>query len=131
MRDILFRGKRIDNGEWLEGYYMNLGNKYHYILSGKLDIAYGCLDLVKYPISPETVGQYTGLKDKNGKRIFEGDIIVYSEDYTYRVFWDNDELSFGVDGINNIDSDRLGNLYGVSCEVIGNIHDNPELLDVT
>lgn len=71
----LYRGKR-SNGEWVEGFYMNLGGKYHYILDGKLDITGGFPDLVKYEVDPDTVGECTGDTDKNGKLIFEDDVVL-------------------------------------------------------
>ena len=145
MREILFRGKQIDYGKWVEGGFHVWETRQPCVVGDDKLKA----DEIKYMITvnsfadwnmprsmqareviPETVGQYTGLKDKNSKRIFEGDIIVYSDEYRYRVFWNNDETAFWVDGINNIDLDRLGNLFESSCEVIGNIHDNPELLTV-
>jgi uncharacterized phage protein (TIGR01671 family) len=125
-REILFRGKRVRDGEWVYGYYANcrlprgrLYNTGHYII--KYPDSY-------YEIYTSTLGQYTGLKDRNGKRIFEGDVLFDphpSIKKHYTVIWEGGTfyrrtsnghyLSFTV--LNSIDF-----------EVIGNIHDNPELL---
>ena len=137
MREILFRGKRKDNGEWIKGYYLCIGGKYHYILTGILDITKGFPDLVKYEVIPETIGQYIGLTDKNGKEIFEGYIlkvcrgedieigyVIYDERmaaYSVSVT-ENDCLVF-IDWFIAKQEDNR-----VWIEVIGNIHDNPELL---
>ena len=127
IRDIIFRGKRIDNGEWVEGYFVNLWlmhyQKHQPIITDN--------NAVSYDVDPSTVGQYTGLTDKNGKRIFEGDIVKtdkFSEPNKQYIIKYN--LQFGA----FIGQDRY-NLYFVTFdgdsgefEVIGNIHDNPELL---
>ena len=126
MREILFRGKRNDNGEWAVSGDVFLGGKrkYIYIPNPDTDMsakAYLCREVI-----PETVGQYTGLTDKNGKEIFEGDIVkdcygriaqcLYNET-RYRLLFNGThytrELEFASE---------------VEYEIIGNIHDNPELL---
>ena len=122
MREILFRGQRKDNGEWIEGYYVRLG-EHHYILTGKLDITKGFPIFVHYEVLPETVGQYTGLTDKNGKKIFEGVIVSFNE-YHYSIEWKKERCGFGF----RETADRLLEIDGEHCEVIGNIHDCPELL---
>ena len=125
MREILFRGKRIDNGEWLEGYYGFDDNK-PLIAINKANGING------YFVAAETVGQYTGLTDKNGKRIFEGDIIRInnSKEFCFEVVFEN---YWGAVAVNrNIKKFKYfrhpleynnSNKY----EIIGNTHDNPEL----
>ena len=133
MREILFRGKRADNGEWVIGYYVQkkdpllVGVAYHYILTQEKDNC-GCLmsTVSWYKVIPETVGQYTGLTDKNGKKIFDGDICKhrsnYSGEYVISVvaYTDGQFLAMADNNSGFNLSDNL--------EVIGNIHDNPELL---
>ena len=124
MREIIFRGKRLDNGEWVEGsLWINIDRPF--IISPG--------NCVGYPVDRATVGQYTGLKDKNGKRIFEGDILgsrydkLYPDDVAIEVVkWFRN--GWYIQQENNL-PDALCE-YGVLpySEVIGNIHDNPELL---
>ena len=123
MREILFRGKRTDNGEWIEGFYSAeeynpyIG-KIEYI--PRIQIIGKCVSL---GVIPETVGQYTGLTDKNDVRIFEGDIIRFEDDIGY-VIYNGDDARFLVDSPNMYISMDYSNEF----EVIGNIHDNPEIL---
>ena len=129
MREIIFRGKRLVNGEWAEGYFVNLWminyQKHQPIITDN--------NAVSYDVDPYTVGQYTGLKDKHGKRIFEGDILgsrydnLYPDDVAIEVVkWFRN--GWYIQQENNL-PDALCE-YGVLpySEVIGNIHDNPELL---
>lgn len=126
MREILFRGKRIDDGEWLYGHYVHQYGADMIYLPDGVDREYG---FDYYHIDKETVGQYTGLTDRNGKKIFEGDIIkniaghVYCGSYTYTVVWRCGWFC-GEGGVVDIQPE-----YFNCCEVIGNIHDNPELLN--
>ena len=133
MREILFRGKRKDNGEWVKGDFCSpcnivfLENGYDAVL-GKDD----CPICNDFEVIPETVGQYTGLTDKNGKKIFEGDKV--------NVNTNKDTLCHRYEGRNLvIEFDEYhrfianGRLAYPLCnhyewEIIGNIHDNPELL---
>ena len=130
MHDIEFRGKRIDNGEWVEGYYYKA--KYYRTDDELCD--YITVPHPKeynepsshYIVNAETVGQYTGLKDKNGTKIFEGDIVLLKGDEEpYQVAFD--ESCFQVYG--NSICYVMDNFYDHDIEVIGNIYDNPELLD--
>lgn len=130
MREILFRGKRTDNGEWVEGYYSNLGGNHPRILKDNIFIGKRgmVLELENIKVLPETVGQYTGLTDKNGKKIFEGDIVRaftrFSEIYVSPVAYHDGTFWF-----KNWSWTKF--LFKFEkIEVIGNIHDNPELLKV-
>ena len=145
MRDILFRGKRKDNGEWVQGDFCGpcnivfIENGYDPVL-GKCDSPM-CND---YEIIPETVGQYTGLKDKNGKMIFEGDVVkgvAFSTDFIGVIIWIEEIAGFGVRYFNNkreptawenssiLKMIQKGHKDKFAAEIIGNIHDNPELLE--
>ena len=125
-REILFRGK-TSAGEWVEGYYLNRSNE-------KEDIH--CI-MEKYPatvgkrVIPETVGQFTGLYDKNGKKIFEGDIIKYPYHKSYNVIaFENGAFGYTTKRFECFRSfdDGEDGIAADLAEVIGNIHDNPELL---
>ena len=131
MREILFRGKRTINGDWVYGDFVH-GNERKSLRDSIFVYDSETQSFNDYKINPSTLGQYTGLTDKNGKRIFEGDIVKtdkFSEpNKQYIIKYD---LQFGA----FIGQDRY-NVYFVTFdgdsgefEVIGNITDNPELLD--
>ena len=146
MRKILFRGKRLDNGEWLYGDLRQApyfdGDTATYIMA---PIPGSISSYINYSVDPSTVGQYTGLTDKNGKKIFEGDILHYTgltteyDDFCYVVF---DCAEFALKFI-TMDKQTMAKnelellplqrgLFDFcresnSFEVIGNIHDNPEV----
>ena len=122
MREILFRGKRTDNGEWVEGMLARFNPMF------EVANIVGVGEIL-VPVFPSTVGQYTGLTDKDGKKIFEGDIVncyTFTGMNDYRrgvVHWN--EMFCGWHGKESCSLlCGLGEIY----EVIGNIHDNPELL---
>lgn len=124
MREILFKAKRIDNGEWVEGYLV----KYP---SSKVEIFKECGEppdiLLRCEVDPETLCQCTGLKDKNGKRIWENDIIRDIEMGYQSVFFDSDIAGFALD--DGKFENSFGEFYAGDCEVVGNIFDNAELLE--
>lgn len=124
MREILFRAKRVDNGEWVKGFLSKSRN-----IEEKPALLKPCIDyeengvMMSSIVDPETVGQYTGLTDKNGNKIFEGDI-VSAHGYLGYVSTDTDYWEIHW----NNDFNRELYLWKDTAEVIGNIHDNPELL---
>lgn len=139
MREILFRGKRTDCGEWVEGYLnqhrgrvifdcccnaINANDYYINDWTEKLDTdLYGCV----YKVDPETVGQYTGLTDKNGTKIFEGDILTIENEGVYAAIkYNESNAAFYVEDEDH--EDYLGEAWETDVVIIGNIHDNPELL---
>ena len=136
MREVLFRGKQTDNGEWIEGAYspfhLNFGEReekpHIIIISDDEDI-----DGLWCEVIPETVGQYTGLTDKNGRKIFEGDIVEGNSEYfTYthpygKVVYDGGQYLISFDDVLE-DIECLG-AWANDVEIIGNIYDNPELLE--
>lgn len=145
MRKILFKGKRTDNGEWVCGYYVlrkrpyfkNKGANLEHIICDNLviddfnDKQFVDTIPITYSVDPETVGQYTGLTDTNGNKIFEGDIVVSDyidyEDERGVIQWDSDIAKFIITfSTFTIDFD---NVYGRELEIVGNVYDNPELLE--
>lgn len=122
-REILFRGKRLDNGEWVYGYYCE-AEMFDHAGTEYFIIEYSC-DGTQHYVDPATVGQYTGLTDKNGQNIFVGDIIKHKCNF-FEIRYSIEQarfLAFLPNGVFNPIALR-------NCEVIGNIHDNPELLEV-
>ena len=140
MREILFRGKRVNNGEWVQGFYVYYvlsplpKQQFQRITTGEA-MGYGATE--SYDVIPETIGQYTGLTDKNGTKIFEGDIVeghCHSQ-WSHRlqrcvVEYDRD--SFKSRRYLNYPDEKhyfeYKVLFSKDVVVIGNIHDNPELL---
>lgn len=148
MREILFRGKRINNGEWVssgnlitfndegEGkqFFIPEANAKCTSSHDEQDNIIAFPSGVFYKVDPKTIGQYTGRTDKNGKKIFEGDVCrFYGTDgcSDYVVFWDDTVSQWTVRQIDLGAKDVLDSYFAECCEVIGNIHDTPELLEVT
>ena len=131
MREILFRGK-TDKGEWVQGAYYHQAEFYgeqcsfHYIIESCDELEDNMMWALR--VIPETIGQYTGLTDKNGKKIFEGDIVSISGDFKgiYTCVWE--EYHFDYELENKTMRCCLACVYSDDIKVIGNIHDNPELL---
>lgn len=141
IREVIFRGKRISDSKWVEGFMYSQ----HFPLEFRDDFYIRCYD-TDYLVIPETVGQYTGLTDKNGMKIFEGDILDVSSDVAYggvavhrlgyfvvefhngcfmKSALDDPQLSF----FDN--AKRKGLYHFISTDIhkiVGNIHDNPDIL---
>lgn len=125
MRDILFRGKRLDNGEWVYGSLLQVECEDGSIVTAIFDRKDSGGDA---EVHPSTVGQYTGLLDKNGERIFEGDVLtVDGEDGFFALEFQEDTARFVMSG-DSIVVD-FDNFWSYEVEVMGNIHDNSELLE--
>ena len=133
MREILFRGKTLTD-KWVEGAYYKQEEFYgdkedaHIIITSKetLDNDFALESCI---VIPETLGQYTGLTDKNGTKIYEGDIVKadYDLDDIFYVDWEECNLEYSL--INKKMSYSLCCVHKDDIEVIGNIHDTPELLE--
>ena len=132
-REIKFRGKRIDNGEWVYGYYVKddegSGGVRHIIQAPDR----------YYEVNPETVGQYTGLEDKSSTEIYEGDIVKWGH---LGGWYSENPVRVAIVKINpdiQFDCINLHSVFEYGCfaykdtqnalEIIGNIHDNPELVN--
>ena len=157
MREILFRGKRIDNGEWVCSgniFHLNENGGEYYIpnINTKCTTTHECNSIGEYgnisaivckndtrlyKVNPETVGQYTGLTDKNGRKIFEGDIVkvtgLYPDRDGEKRIWRQFRVGevFYYHGAFYFGEWQLCTTSEKCIEIIGNIHDNPELLEVT
>lgn len=140
-RETKYRGQRVDTKEWIYGYLIKCG------ITGKSYIfpygndanesdkvgEEGCLRLVTFEVIPETVGQYTGLKDRNGKEIYEGDIVEYGGPQyleIYRALIKYKDDRYIADWIGDVSLRKDIHFWTTEREiqVIGNIYDNPELL---
>lgn len=130
MREIEFRGRQIFTGEWLYGYLFNYGG----VLQRNSALCICCCvptkaDAYRYfRVDPETVGQYTGKKDRDGEKIFEGDILRIGNSRVAEVYWCDEEAQYiaGNDGV-ELSLNRAYNhdgFGGSAIEIIGNIHDN-------
>lgn len=138
MRQILFKAKRTDNGEWVEGYYVYC-RKRHYILP-VLNKAIGFDEREDewVEVDPNTICQFTGLTDKNGKKIWENDIVRDKTGDIFRIYWSEQLLNYSAKCVKSTFSVfinqkwDLGTLLKsqIDVEVCGNIFDNPDLLEV-
>ena len=142
MREILFKAKEVDSGEWVEGYLVRIDEETCFIAS-EYDIlaAYtdnrGTYDGWMSAIDQETICQYTGLTDKNGNKIWENDVVRYEDDLSNMlkedlIVWNETHAAF-----TRLHKSKMGLQYlyidefiASNSEVIGNIFDNPELLKV-
>lgn len=141
----LFRGKRIDNGEWVIGNCIDdgvTGQVFIHTVGNSVNESdkvgeEGCLQFVAFEVAPDTICQCTGLKDKNGNLIWENDIVAYWDSYSTesglaeadcigKVVWDDETISFQV--TNRLSAESY-EVLGDECSVIGNVFDNPELLE--
>ena len=154
MREILFRGKRLDNGEWVYSQTVFSHLDIFYIPAQNLECTVmrnldtvGNISEIRckdgkyfFKVQTETIGQFTGLTDKNGKKVFEGDVVKIVPDYDYSDDYSISKV-YSYNGIfcvdyhgDDFDSTALGFLEDYlpdgDFEVIGNICDNPELLEV-
>lgn len=128
MAEVLFRAKGKDDGEWVYGWYCRypFGKwplKDAIIPSEEAESGYHRF----VEVDPSTVGQYTGLTDRNGKKIFEGDVVAYPDYGNLAVVWDDGtfQLMYADTIYDLLDCGTSG-----MCIIIGNIRDNPELLEV-
>lgn len=135
MRTIKFRGKRFDNGEWVYGYYARLRNEFkewHCIMTEK-DASENYIkdcngyNMIYTPVNHNTVGQFTSLYDKNGKEIYEGDILKAGDVGLLEVRFVRGVFAFLWDG--NLDDEfPTGSPTHEWADIIGNIHDNSDLM---
>lgn len=140
MREILFKAKRLDNGEWVEGSLISTEDNSGFILRSKTKafIPKGTNTFCStecYEIDQTTLCQYTGLTDKNGKKIWENDIVnrtdlhVVSEPSIGFIGYDLENTSFLIHWTNKVEYSPTYH-WKDKLQVIGNIFDNPELLEV-
>lgn len=135
----LFRAKRIDNGEWVEGFFLNIAKINAFICTGKIKLdgtLKGIIAPEMYAVDPSTICQCTGATDKNGNQIWENDFMVghldniFPEDATYvRVMWHNNGFCTHQNGYDD-DYEILEEFDQNIFEVCGNVFDNPELMEM-
>ena len=121
MRNIIFRGKRLDNGEWVEGYLADIITGVQGFEDRAIIVPFGTA--LAIACDPATVGQYTGLKDRYGDRIWEGDLVKHGDEVS-EVFFDTENSCFDFKASN----DPFAVQFFCDYEILGNIHDNPDLL---
>ncbi len=124
-RTIKFRGKRLDNGEWVYGSLAETHGKLFIGIPTDLDNPVYTMNW--HGVAPASVGQFTGLLDKNGRKIYEGDIILCKGKHQYKVEWLTDGFMMRGDRYGGITS--IKSFLPIQREIIGNIHSNPELLN--
>jgi uncharacterized phage protein (TIGR01671 family) len=141
----LFKAKRKDDGEWVIGNRIDdgvTGQVFIHAVGNSVNESdkvgeEGCLQFVAFEVAPSTICQCTGLKDKNGNLIWENDIVAYWDSYSTesglaeadcigKVVWDDETISFQV--TNRLSAESY-EVLGDECSVIGNVFDNPELLE--
>ena len=125
MREIKFRGKRVDNGEWVYGYYFiderDIEDGFIWRDIPQIQQRYGD-HYQYYDVDPSTVGQYTGLKDKNGKEIYEGDVVrLFGGEYC-QGYYEHDQTIVVKSAYDIVAMEESENV-----QLLGNVWDNPEL----
>jgi len=145
MRDIEFRGKDITTGSWVYGTYLKHQTYMPYPIGSSNNDREDYVHLILtsgfadwgmkrgvdcFSVHEESVGQYVGLKDKNGNKVFEGDILLYSNNYKSTVWYKNGAFvrSYGNSNVYLVYDSFMNNDCLCDYEVIGNIYENPELL---
>lgn len=133
MREILFRGKTLNTVEWIEGYYCKYPHQFvgflePHIFVSSYDIEKEIGSCTAYPIVQDTVQQFTGVLDRNGEKIFEGDIVDILTENEERGVITYENGGFVVKASTFV-VDFMSNINGEDVEVLGNIVDNPELLE--
>lgn len=129
-REILFRGKTTADNRWIEGCYVKKSGFYNG--TNYKHLIYVTASDLSYEAAPETVCEYTGLTDKNGRKIFEGDIFQADDGeclQRYAVVWNGDSLEWTADCVGDlVGMLSLSEFEAEEIDVIGNVFDNPELL---